>query len=107
MKTMKPKDILDTVEKITNEMQQMKQDGVNGNDMKIKLTNQYSDFSMKYPVIFLKTIEGNLNLKQFTEMVGMATNVNNKKISQHDASVKVGEKLVKKYVKPILKKNKK
>ena len=92
---MKPSEIKDIVMKIKEEIE--KDDT---QDNKIKLMEKYKEFSDNYPIIFLSTINNNLDINKFTGMVKMAEDVSNKKISQHDASVKVGESLVNEYVKP-------
>ena len=104
---MTPKEILEIVEKIQEEVKKDKEIGSDENETKYRLTEKYSDFSMKYPVIFLKTLDGGLEMKQFSYMINMASNIEDDKISQHDASVQVGEKLVDQYVKPALSKLKK
>ena len=104
---MLPKEILETVIAINLEVDDDAKNNLDTNETKYRLTEKYSDFSMKYPVIFLKTLEGGLDMNQFSYMIEMASNVNDEKVSKHDASVKIGEKLVNEYVKPILGNNKK
>lgn len=104
---MKPTDILSTVTNIKKDLDDYLDSGIKLQDAKIKLTEKYSEFSMSYPVIFIKTLDNQLDIDQFREMVHLADQVNNKKISQHGASVQVGASLVNKYVKPILNKKKK
>ncbi len=101
-----PTEILDTVKEIQEKVKIDKEQGLDENETKYRLTEEYSDFSMKYPVIFLKSLDGGLDMDQFQFMINMATKVNNKKLSQHDASVQIGEKLVNQYVKPNLDLNK-
>ena len=48
-----------------------------------------------------------LDMTQFTRMIEMAHKVHGNEMTQHDASVKVGEDLVNTYVKPQLKNIKK
>ena len=102
---MTPNQIFETVKKIDREVKEDKENELDENETKYRLTD--SDFSMKFPVIFLKTLDGGLDMKQFSYMVSMASKVDEDKISQHDASVQVGEKLVDQYVKPSLNKIKK
>ena len=90
-----------TVDELLNDCE-LNQDNPN---MKRDLMQKYYDFSMKYPVLFLSIINNTFCQEKFNEMVGLATQVNNNKITQHDASVKIGNKLVDEYVKPILKKS--
>jgi hypothetical protein len=104
---MTPKDILKIIKKIQNEVKEDKEKGYDIEETKYRLTEKYSDFSMKCPVLFLKTINEGLDMEQFTYMVNMATEVVEDKTDRYDASVKVGEKLVDQYVKPSLQKIKK
>jgi len=99
---MTPEEILQTVNLIQQEVLDDKNQGLDENNTKYRLTEKYSDFSLQYPVIFLKSLDRDLDMEQFTFMIKMATRVNDKKISQHDASVEIGEKLVNQYVKPAL-----
>ncbi len=101
---MTPAEILETVKSIQQEVLDDKNQGLDVNNTKYRLTEKYSDFSLKYPVIFLKSLDRDLDMEQFSFMINMATKVNDSKISQHDASVTIGEKLVNQYVKPALKK---
>ena len=99
---MNPSEILKTVTDIQLEVKNDKEMGLDENETKYRLTDKYSDFSLKYPVIFIKTLDGGLEMDQFRYMIGMASKVNDEKISQHDASVEIGEKLVNQFVKPVL-----
>jgi hypothetical protein len=74
---------------------------------KKEIAKQFDDFAQKCPAIFQKTMNEELDMKQFSFMVNMARQVHGNEMSQHDASVKVGENLVDTYVKPQLKKDKK
>ena len=103
---MTPEEIQTIVKEVHDKVKQDKIQGLDENETKYRLTDEYSDFSMKYPVIFLKSLDGGLDMEQFNFMINMATKVNNKKITQHDASVQIGEKLVNQYVKPTLEKKK-
>ena len=69
-------------------------------EIKVELNEKYKDFSLQHPVIFLSIVNETLDYNQFNKMVDMACKVKDNKISQHDASVKVGSELVDKYVKP-------
>ena len=101
---MTPDEISNMVTKILKDLTDHKQESnENPDDIKIKLSNKYKDFSMSYPVIFLSVINGDLDIGKFNEFVTMASNVKQNKITQHDASVKIGSKLVNEYVKPKLK----
>lgn len=56
--------------------------------------------------IFIQCIEGNMDIKILKFMITQAKEIQKNNISNHDASVKVGEKLVDKFIKPMLDKNK-
>jgi hypothetical protein len=63
----------------------------------------YEDFNTEYPIIFKKILNGTLEKRQFSYMLAMLEKIKNNELSQHDASVNVGQVLVDKYVKPVLK----
>ena len=69
-------------------------------DKEIKIV--YEDFYLKYPALFSKIIDGSLEKNQFNFMLNMMCKVKNDELSDHDASVQVGQVLVDKYVKPVL-----
>ena len=48
-----------------------------------------------------------MDINVLTYMINQAKNIKNNKISQEDASVKIGEKLVDTYVKPLIDKENK
>lgn len=70
---MHPKEILETVKAIKLEVISDAEKGLDTNETKYRLTEVYSDFSLKYPVIFLKTLEGDLDMEQFSYMIEMAS----------------------------------
>lgn len=69
-------------------------------DKDIKL--KYKEFNLTYPALFSKILDGTLEKKQFNYMLGMMSRVRNEELSDHDASVQVGQVLVDKYVKPLV-----
>ena len=71
------------------------------------IAKEFDDFAQKCPAIFQKTMNEELDMTQFTRMIEMARKVHGNEMTQHDASVKVGEDLVNTYVKPQLKNIKK
>ena len=73
-------------------------------EFKMRMNIEFGDFKDKYPVVFEKATEGSLEMERFNYMLSMATKVEDKTISEHDASVKVGERLVDEFVKPQLNK---
>ena len=68
------------------------------NEMKVK----WSDFSEKYKELFSQAVEGILEPVMFNYMLNMLTQIEGGDVSEHAASVKVGEVLVDKYVKPLI-----
>ena len=70
-----------------------------------KMNEKYSLLKTKFNTIFTQCLEGHMNVEMITFMVNKAKEVKKNKISNYDASVKVGEKLVEKFIKPELKKN--
>jgi hypothetical protein len=57
--------------------------------------------------IFNICLKGDMDINVLTYMINQAKNIKNNKISQEDASVKIGEKLVDTYVKPLIDKENK
>ena len=100
-----PKVIQSYVEKVRKEVVEnqelIKNDTEKFNEL---MKEKYSDFVEHYPTIYRKIVEGTLDPDKFEYMMDMLTNVKGNNISQHDASVKVGQKLVDHYVKPELEK---
>ena len=66
------------------------------------MKQKYPDFSKNYPGIFDKAIRGTLG-NMFEQMLSILKNMEEKKLTEHSASVKVGTILADKYVKPIIK----
>jgi hypothetical protein len=97
---MNPKDILETAKKIIQEMNDYDKD--DKDSKKRDLMVKYEDFSLRYPVIFLSAVNGTLELKQFEQMIDMATKVENNDLTKHEASVKIGTTLVDEFVKPMI-----
>jgi len=56
----------------------------------------------KFPFIFKMVCGDNADLKKLKFMLENITSIKNNRISEHDASVKVGQLLVDEYVKPKL-----
>ena len=63
---------------------------------------QYPEFSKNYPGIFDKAIRGTLG-NMFGQMLLILKSMEDKNITEHTASVKVGTILADKYVKPVVK----
>ena len=68
-----------------------------------EMVKEYEDFSFTYPGIFHGAIEGKLDSTIFMKMIQMLEQIELKKQTEKNASVKIGEILVDKYVKPLMK----
>ena len=95
--------IKNTVEEIQNHIKNKPED-IDSKTFHKEMSDKYHDFRDKYPTIFEKVLENSLDMDRFNYMLGMASKIDNKELSNHDASVKVGERLVDEFVKPNLKK---
>lgn len=74
---------------------------------KQNLLNNYKDINKSYPAVFTMIFNPKFNihsLNRLRYMINMALNIENKNITEHDASVAVGQKLVDEIVKPQLNK---
>ena len=69
-----------------------------------KMNEKYPLLKTKFNSIFTQCIDGKMNIEMITFMINKAKEVKKNKISNYDASVKIGEKLVEKFIKPELKK---
>jgi len=72
---------------------------------KSEMENTYSYLNNNAKSIFNLCLTGKMDLQILYYMINQAKNIKNKTISSYDASVKVGEKLVEKIVKPKIDKN--
>ena len=78
------------------------------NEFEEKMVKEYSYIKNNFASIFTQCISGHMDLNVITYMINQAKEIQKNKISNHDASVNVGQKLVDTYIKPNLeKKNKK
>ena len=75
---------------------------LNLDQFKHKLKKKYNNLSTKFPTIFEKTINGTMDMNRLKFMLNMINKVNNNEITEHNASVQIGEKLVNEYVKPMI-----
>ena len=66
------------------------------------MKEKYPVFSEKYPEIFKQAIMGTLDMGMFKYMLIMLKQMESGSITEHNASVKVGQVLVDKYVKPLI-----
>ena len=71
------------------------------NDIQIKAA--MGDFVEKYPELFKMAVEPNFNQQQLNLMLGLLDKMADGGMSQHQASVIVGQSLADKYVNPVVK----
>jgi hypothetical protein len=64
--------------------------------------DKYPEFARDYPHLLEKLYENNFDLETLRYMLNQKQKMDTNKLSEHDASVKVGTVLVDKYVKPNL-----
>jgi hypothetical protein len=70
------------------------------NDIQIKAA--MGDFVEKYPELFKMAVEPNFNQQQLNLMLGLLDKMADGGMSQHQASVIVGQSLANKYVNPVV-----
>ena len=70
---------------------------------KSQIKNKYEDFVEKFPQLFDMICSDNCDDNILNKMLSIRRAVSNGSISQHDGSVQVGQDLVNKYVKPVVK----
>jgi hypothetical protein len=71
-------------------------------EFKKKMETEYNYLNTNNNAIFNKTIEGHIDLTIFSYMINKAKDIQTNKISNHDASVDIGQKLADTFVKPNL-----
>jgi hypothetical protein len=62
----------------------------------------FADFAEKYPTLFQMACEPDFNIDRLVYMLSMREAVSSQKLTQHQASVNVGENLFQEYVKPLV-----
>ena len=77
-------------------------DILNNKNTKEFFRNKYSDFASNCPHLFDKLFENNLDRATLNYMLYQKQKMDSNKLTEYDASVKVGSMLVDKYVKPTL-----
>lgn len=68
------------------------------------MCEKYDYLYNNFKTIFTQCINGNMDINLLTYMIVQIKDIEQNKISNHNASIKVGEKLVEKYVKPLINK---
>lgn len=74
----------------------------NNHNTKNFFAEKYPDFAQHYPTLFEKLFDPNLDITTLRYMLAQKEKMNSNKLTEHDASIKVGTLLVDKYVKPSL-----
>ena len=69
-------------------------------ELQIKMEKEYEYLNTNVNSIFKSCINGNLDTAVLTYMIQQAKSIKKNKISNYDASVNVGTKLVEKFIKP-------
>ena len=64
------------------------------------MVKDYSYIKNNFASIFTQCITGHMDLNVIPYMINQAKEIQKNKLSNHDASVNVGQKLVDKFVKP-------
>ncbi len=91
------KSIIEDNKKFKNKKDFKKLNSVEFSDL---LDKKYIYLKTNVPSIYKQCIEETMDLEVLSFMINQAKDIKKNKISNHDASVKVGEKLVNKYIKP-------
>ncbi len=80
------------------------------NEIRYKISNNkkindedYIEFKKEYENLYKMSIKKNFDIKQFNYFLYKLKQIEENKITEHDASVAIGSLLVDKYVKPQLK----
>lgn len=71
-----------------------------------KMKSKFNLLYTKFNSVFLQCLENKMDLEILSYMIKQAKEVNSKKVSNHNASIKVGQILVDRLVKPNLKNKK-
>ena len=93
------------VKEITNQRNDRmlrKGDGYVQEMFEIDMKEKYPVFAEDYKQLFSQTVTGTLEPGMFKYMIMMLKQVEGGNMTEHSASIKVGEVLVDKYVKPLI-----
>lgn len=96
---MKSEVILKEVESI---LEKNKSNTLGTEQYKQKLISEHKDLYDAYPGIFDMSMNSTMDLDRLKYMLSMADKIDNKEMTEHDASVEVGQMLVDDFVKPSL-----
>ena len=96
------KEVNELVAEKTKFQQKTSYKNLSKNQFEIKMKAQFNHLLENFPTIFNKTLDGTMDMERLQYMLSMLNLVNTKEMTQHDASVAVGEKLANAYVKPVV-----
>lgn len=81
---------------------EMEQSSLKGSEKEKYFVIKYKTIADKYPMIIKKACEDDFDYAKIFWMIDKKLEVDSQRISQHDASIEVGEVLVDEYIKPIV-----
>jgi hypothetical protein len=90
---MDPNKILEIAEEIKNSVRRDKTE---------YYKTKYSSFEKEYPILFKVCCDPNSDIAQLRFMISMLKNIQSNQMTEHVASVNVGQTLFDRYVKPNL-----
>jgi hypothetical protein len=104
--------VTETAEQMTNEeiiaiIETMVSQPGSAKEKQRLFQKSFPEFTEKYPTLFQMACEPDFNMERLVYMLSMREAVSAQKISQHQASVNVGENLFQEYVKPLVEQKKK
>lgn len=83
-------------------LNEMKASTLIGDEKEMYFVKKYTEVSDKYPMVIKRACVEGFDYSKMFWMINKQNEVQNKMLSQHDASVEVGECLVNDHVKPLL-----
>lgn len=94
------------VQNLFNEVIKDDNNALNTVELKNKYRNDFFELESRYPALYTMVIESkkNFDWNEFNFMMNMLNKVRNNQVSENDASIYYGQRMVDKYVKPKLEK---
>jgi|UniRef100_A0A6C0CW72 hypothetical protein len=81
---------------------EMEQSPLKGTKKEEYFVTKYKTIADEYPMIIKKACDDDFDYAKMFWMIDKKLEVDSQRISQHDASIEVGEVLVDQYIKPIV-----
>jgi len=81
---------------------EMEQSSLKGSEKEKYFVTKYKTIADEYPMIIKKACDDDFDYAKMFWMIDKKLEVDSQRISQHDASIEVGEVLVDQYIKPIV-----